>query len=48
MPTQSLEKEIWMMRADLRAAINNLSAARVYLKDIEEELWMVSNEKRSS
>ena len=38
-----VEEQIWMMRADLRQVLDNVSAARVYLKDIEGELWLAVN-----
>lgn len=42
MQGMSLEREIWMMRADLRTVIYNMCAARVRLSDIEDELWKVN------
>ena len=43
MQENNIEKEIWMMRANLRTVLDNVSACRVYLKDIELELWKMAN-----
>lgn len=42
MQENNVEKEIWMMRADLRTVLDNMSACRVYLKDMELELWKMT------